>query len=321
VVESWVPLERWCRDNGLAAPGRLSLSPQPSYALTLADGPLGLHIGSLVAHWAGLDVWLGFAPQLLNGQPYVNALDLEKTLEPLAGKGAAGALKTHHTIVIDPGHGGTDSGASSVLAGRYEKEFTLDWAQRLGRLLASKGWQVSLTRSTDATLALADRVAFAESHQAGLFVSLHFNSSAPDHEQAGLETYCLTPAGLPSSVTRSFTDEVALVCPNNAFDIENLQLALSVHRALLEVNGHHDRGVRRARFPAVLRGQDRPAILIEGGYLSNPREARLIADPAYRQRLAEAVAGALDGQAKVQSLRSKAQGLPVAQALQTNTPP
>jgi N-acetylmuramoyl-L-alanine amidase len=112
-----------------------------------------------------------------------------------------------------------------------------------------------------------------------------------------------------------------LVCPNNAFDIENLQLALSVHRALLEVNGHHDRGVRRARFPAVLRGQDRPAILIEGGYLSNPREARLIADPAYRQRLAEAVAGALDGQAKVQSLRSKAQGLPVAQALQTNTPP
>jgi N-acetylmuramoyl-L-alanine amidase len=74
-----------------------------------------------------------------------------------------------------------------------------------------------------------------------------------------------------------------------------LQFASLVHRALLQVNGRHDRGLRRARYLGVLRGQNRPAILVEGGYLSNPHEARLIADPAYRQRLAEAVAKALGG--------------------------
>ncbi len=287
----------------------------------MGDGELGLRMGSQLAHWAGLDVWLAFPPQLLNGQPCAHALDLEKTLEPLAGKGAAGWLKTKHSIVIDPGHGGTDSGASSVLAGRYEKEFTLDWAQRLGRLLTTKGWQVWLTRGSDMNLGLAERVNVAEERQAELFVSLHFNSAAPDHEQAGLETYCLTPAGLPSSLTRGFADELTLVCPNNAFDSENLQFALRVHGSLLEVNGHHDRGVRRARFPAVLRGQERPAILIEGGYLSNPREARLIADPAYRQRLAEAVARALAGESTAQSLRSKVQGPASSELVQTNAAP
>src|SRR5438876_9832640 len=96
-----------------------------------------------------------------------------------------------------------------------------------------------------------------------------------------------------STVTRGFSDELWVVFPNNASDAQNLQFAFQVHRALLQVNGHHDRGVRRARFPGVLRGQQRPAILIEGGYLSNPEEARLIAEPGYRQKLAEAVARAL----------------------------
>jgi N-acetylmuramoyl-L-alanine amidase len=83
------------------------------------------------------------------------------------------------------------------------------------------------------------------------------------------------------------------VFPNNAFDAQNLELALRVHRALLATNKHQDRGVRRARFPGVLRGQRCPAILIEGGYLSNPDEARHIEDGDYRQKLAEAIANAL----------------------------
>jgi N-acetylmuramoyl-L-alanine amidase len=160
-------------------------------------------------------------------------------------------------------------------------------------LLAANGWRVYLTRTGDTDLALSNRIAFAETHKAGVFVSLHFNSSAPNDQQAGLETYCLTPAGMPSAVTRGYGDDLGLAFPNNAFDPQNLQLALRVHRALLQVNGRHDRGVRRARFLGVLRGQHCPAVLVEGGYLSNPQEARRIADPAYRQKLAEAVAQAL----------------------------
>jgi N-acetylmuramoyl-L-alanine amidase len=160
-------------------------------------------------------------------------------------------------------------------------------------LLAGNGWRVFLTRTNDLDMSLSNRIAFAEAHKAGVFLSLHFNSSAPNDQQAGLETYCLTPTGMPSTVTRGFGDDAGLAFPNNAFDAENLQLALRVHRALLQVNGRHDRGVRRARFLGVLRGQHCPAILVEGGYLSNPQEARRIADPAYRQRLAEALAQAL----------------------------
>jgi N-acetylmuramoyl-L-alanine amidase len=196
-------------------------------------------------------------------------------------------------IVIDPGHGGANPGTKSVLGDHYEKEFTLDWALRLQSLLVANNCKTFLTRSNDTDLALSNRVASAAEHKADLFLSLHFNSAAPNEVEAGLETYCLTPVGMPSSLTRGFQDEIRLTFPNNAFDVQNLFLALRVHRALLQVNGRHDRGVRRARFPGVLRGQQRPAILVEGGYLSNPREARLIADPAYRQKLAEAVARAL----------------------------
>jgi N-acetylmuramoyl-L-alanine amidase len=241
-----------------------------------------------------MELRLGFAPQMIDNQIFVNALDLRKTVQPLLNADTIWPVRTNRIIVIDPGHGGEDSGTKSVLGSRYEKEFTLDWARRLEALLTAKGWDVYLTRANDSELPLSNRVAIAEQRKADLFVSLHFNSAAPDSEQAGLETYCLTPAGMPSSLIRGFDDDLRLVFPNNSFDGQNLQLACGVHRALLRVNGNHDRGVRRARFPAVLRGQQRPAILIEGGYLSNPKEARLIAEPSYRQKLAQAVASGIE---------------------------
>jgi N-acetylmuramoyl-L-alanine amidase len=241
----------------------------------------------------GLELQLGFAPQLIDTQPFVHALDLGKTIEPLLSGAPAIRSNSDPVIVIDPGHGGENAGAVSVLGNGWEKDFTLDWARRLQPLLASNGWHVFLTRNGDSNPPISSRVAFAEDHRAGVFLSLHFNSIASDPSQSGLETYCLTPAGMPSSVTRGFGDDASLVFPNNAFDAQNVQLAYEVHRALLHVSGGRDRGVRHARFPGVLRGQQRPAVLIEGGYLSNPEEARLIAQPAYRQKLAEAVAGAL----------------------------
>jgi len=292
-TETWVPLGRWCRSRSLPPPALLAMAPLPMFALKTAGGSLILRIGSRVAYWDGLDVRLGYAPQLIDGQPFVHTLDLEKNIVPLLGATPISCLRTNPVIVIDPGHGGENAGTKSVLGNHYEKEFTLDWARRLQRLLTTNGWQVFLTRSNDTDLALSNRVAFAQARRAGLFLSLHFNSAAPDEGEAGLETYVLTPAGMASTVTRGFSDDPALTFPNNAFDAQNLQLAVRIHREVLEVNGHHDRGLRRARFPGVLRGQQRPAVLVEGGYLSNPREARLIATPAYRQQLAAAVARAL----------------------------
>jgi len=292
-LPTWVALQTWCRAHGVPAPVRLAPSSPGIYEIRSQNGVLLLRIGSQIILWNAVELHLGFAPQLTDGQPYLHALDLNKTIQPLLDASTGLVLPPQLVIVIDPGHGGENAGTKSVLDNHYEKEFTFDVARRLQGLLNSRGAQVFLTRSGDYELALSNRVAFAEEHKANLFLSLHFNSAAPSSSENGLETYCLTPAGMPSSLTRGFADEVNTTFPNNAFDTENLQLALRVHRAILEVNGNRDRGVRRARFPGVLRGQQRPAILVEAGYLSNPQEAHLIESPDYRQRLAEALVGAL----------------------------
>ena len=155
-------------------------------------------------------------------------------------------------------------------------------------------FKVFLTRTNDMDIALSNRVMFAEAHHADLFISLHFNST-PDRNKktAGLETYCSTPAGMPSSLTRDYADTWSQYFPNNSFDAQNLQLAVLLHTALLRASDEDDRGVRRVRFIGVLHGQRHPAALIEGGYLSNPHEAKRIENPAFRQKLAQAVADAL----------------------------
>jgi N-acetylmuramoyl-L-alanine amidase len=84
------------------------------------------------------------------------------------------------------------------------------------------------------------------------------------------------------------------VLPGNSQDFQSLHLAMRVHRSLLQNVGMPDRGVQRARFMAVLKTQQRPAILIEAGYLSDHNEAKRLASPDYRQKLALAVAKALE---------------------------
>ena len=293
ITETWVPLERWSKATDAAVLSQRATGPVPTFALQSTNGTFVLHTGSLLAQWEGLEVRLGFAPQLIDGHPYVHSLDLSKTIQPLLQGNPPLGPGSSPVIVIDPGHGGENPGTRCVLDNRLEKEFTLDWAQRLQAMLMANNYRIFLTRANDTDLALSNRVAFAAQHKADLFLSLHFNSAAPNEVEAGLETYCLTPAGMPSNLTRGFPDEIHQTFPNNAFDTQNLLLALQVHRALLEINGHRDRGIRRARFPGVLRGQQCAAILVEGGYLSNPQEARRIEDSGYRQKLAEAVAKAL----------------------------
>ncbi len=289
--ETWISLERWSEAFGFGTPQRIATDTALVYSFAHTNGGMAIKIGSQSAWWEGLEFRLGFAPIMINDHPFVHSLDVRKNLMPLLDKSVHS--KTNRVLVIDPGHGGMDVGTRNVVNGHFEKEFTLDWAKRLQALLVTNGWSVWLTRTNDVNLPLPSRVAFADQHKAALFLSLHFNSSFPDEEQAGLETYCLTPTGMSSNLTRGFKDNSALIFPNNSFDTENLQLAIRLHRALLKVNGHADRGVRRARFLGVLQGQNRPAVLLEGGYLSNTHEARQIADPAYREKLAEAIAQAL----------------------------
>ena len=291
-LTAWIALNRWTVRHNLIAPQLLSITPSMTYTVSSPKGAMVLAIGSRAAYWNGVEMMLGFAPELIDGQMFVNGLDLQQNLEPLLCAPRL-TFSTNRVIVIDPGHGGSNVGTHSVLDGRYEKEFTLDWAERLKPLLEREGWTVFLTRNGDSYLTNSDRVVFAESHHADLFISLHFNSAAPDEQPHGLATFCLTLSGTPSSLTRGYADPWTEQLPNNNFDTQNLQLAMQIQTELLQATGLEDRGVQRARFMEVLRGQKRPAILIEAGYLSNPAEAEKIETAAYRQKLAEAVANAL----------------------------
>lgn len=291
-ILTWTSLTRWAAEQKLAAPHKVLNQPVATYTVKSTNGAMTLVIGSREALWNGMEIHLGFAPEIIDDQIFVHGLDLQKNLEPLLLGGAL-HFGTNRVLVIDPGHGGLNVGTKNLTDGRFEKEFTLDWALRIQSLLATNGWTVFLTRTNDIDVALSNRVAFAEAHHADVFISLHFNSAAPDRRQSGIETYCLTPAGMPSTLTRGFADPWSDRYPNNAFDAANLELAMRLHAALLRASGGEDRGVRRARFMGVLQGQRRPAALVEGGFLSNPHEAAKIEDPQFRQKLAEAVAAAL----------------------------
>ncbi|MCL4176130.1 MAG: N-acetylmuramoyl-L-alanine amidase [Verrucomicrobia bacterium] len=288
----WLRLSDWARSSLGATPRLIANGSGTAFSIETALGTVILTPATRVAVFEGVTFWLGFAPVWSEGDCLVHELDLNKNVRPLLTQ-LPGGLPRRGKVVIDPGHGGGNLGTRSVLPGLLEKDLTLDWALRLEPLLQRQGWEVVLTRRDDRDLSLAERVQVADQCGADLFLSLHFNSAFPQTEQAGLETFCLTPVGLPSTLTRNYEDDVTRVFPNNAHDEENLRYAVRLHRALLQGGGMADRSVRRARFMGVLRSQQRPAVLLEAGYLSNPEEAGRAATPAYRQRLAEAVASGL----------------------------
>lgn len=259
--------------------------------MTTPTGTWTLQLGTQRAFWNGILVQLGFESRAVFRDVLLHSLDVEKHLDPLAAAGAA-PWTGPRIVVLDPGHGGAQPGSRSIAGNQLEKDLTLDWALRLRALLEEQGWEVHLTRTNDFYMPLAERVDFSEHSGAALFISLHFNSF-PNQEARGIETYTTTPQGMNSHVTREYADDPTRQFPNNRYDETSFSLAVRIHQSLIAQSGSADRGVRHARFMDVLRWQNRPALLVEGGFLSNPVEALKIASPAYRQKLAMAIAEAL----------------------------
>lgn len=288
----WISLAQWCQEHRLAEPRKL---PGENFVQEIksSSGLVTLTLGSHIATWNGVQFWLGFAPRLQRGVLHLHSLDLEKHLRPLLLPDPD-LTPIQRTVVLDPGHGGDNLGTRSILRAAYEKDYALDWARRLAPLLAAQGWQVFLTRTNDRALSITERVEFTSEKQAVLFISLHFNSIPGHPNQRGLETYALAPQWMPSHHSRDGGEPIAFALPGNAHDEKNFLSAMKIHASLLKATKAPDRGVRRARFMGVLRNQSQPAVLIEGGYLTSPSESRNIDHPDYRQKLAEAVAAALD---------------------------
>jgi N-acetylmuramoyl-L-alanine amidase len=153
--------------------------------------------------------------------------------------------------------------------------------------LVRAGFRVELTRSSDIGVSLEDRVQFANRFPHAVFVSIHFNSGGG----AGVESYALAPAGVPSNASNESHVAPTEVqpCEGNLHDPHNIALTAAVHASVLAHTGAFDRGVRHARFH-VLRNINIPAVLVEGGFLTDSTEGQRIATTQYRQRLGQAIA-------------------------------
>jgi N-acetylmuramoyl-L-alanine amidase/type II secretory pathway predicted ATPase ExeA len=206
-------------------------------------------------------------------------------------------------IAIDPGHGGSDTGAMGP-HGLVEKNLCLDVALRLGQLIEENiaGSQVVYTRKRDRYVSLEDRTAIANDAKADLFVSIHANSS-DSREARGVETYYLSLLASPESMKLA-TRENALALSSlhdlpeliqkiarNQKISESKQLAEDMQNALSErlqlvSRRETNRGVKQAPF-VVLTGANMPAILSEISFLSNASDESLLLESSQRQRAAE----------------------------------
>jgi N-acetylmuramoyl-L-alanine amidase len=234
----------------------------------------------------GVRVGLAYPVVFRGREGYVSKTDVQVTINPTLFPVKNASAKKISTIVLDPGHGGNDSGNHT--ASHSEKTYTLLLAQELRRQLTQAGFEVFLTRTTDTYVDLPTRPEIAQRHNADLFISLHWNDLPNDRSVRGSQVYCLTPAGASSSNGGHILFG-GLPQPGNRNDSKNLLLAYLIQRSLVGNLHVEDRGVRRARY-WVLRNATMPAVLIEGGFMSNPADARNIYDAGFRSRMAEAIA-------------------------------
>lgn len=224
------------------------------------------------------------------GDYVISQMDVAKLLEPVMRPNRIKGAGRVKTVVLDPGHGAHDQGATS----RYgnEKTMALDTARRVKKLLQKRGYKVVMTRDSDTFIPLQTRAAIANQYKDAIFLAIHYNSGGST--SSGIEVYCMAPQGTSSSNDSGGAPSMARVpYPGNANDSLNVAMATTMQNSILRVTGLPDRGVRRARF-RVLRDIKVPGVLIECGFLSNPTEARKIATTSYRNGLAEAIARSVD---------------------------
>jgi N-acetylmuramoyl-L-alanine amidase len=206
---------------------------------------------------------------------------LRTTLEPLLFPRKSDARV--QTVCLDAGHGGKDTGEADHH--NYEKQYTLLLARQVEALLKDEGFNVVMTRARDEFVELPDRPLIASRHGADLFVSMHYNSANTDVR--GVEVYCLTPAGMNSSDVGGGKSPQSSDT-GNAHDERNALLAYEVQRSITRTLPVEDRGMKRSRFE-VLREARMPAILVEGGFMSQREDAKNIYDAAFRKRMARAI--------------------------------
>jgi N-acetylmuramoyl-L-alanine amidase len=251
-----------------------------------ANHPLEFVSGSREAIINGARSWLCFPVIEQDGKSLVARTDVAKTIEPLVRPHRVPDVGKVQTVVLDPGHGGHDKGQVS----RYgaEKDFALDVARKLRTILQAKGLRVIMTREGDYFVPLEVRAKIANSARNSIFVSVHFNATSDDPNATGFEIFSFTPRGAPSTSDRNVAARSFNMQPGSSVDAQSMALSACIYHSLLGHLPEYDRGIKRARF-AVLRLTKVPAVLIEGGFLTERGESKLISNKDWRAKLAGAI--------------------------------
>lgn len=215
-------------------------------------------------------------------------------------------------VVVDAGHGGKDPGTIGP-NGVREKDVVLSLAQKVAAQLRTRGYEVVMTRESDVLIPRGERPRIANklkpSHPAALFLSIHANSH-PNSAATGFETFFLAEARTDDerrvaeleNTSGGYVDEAPVGdgidqilrgLRNDYYQHASNALAETIQGRMARVHGGPNRGVKQAPF-TVLIGAVMPAVLFEAGFLSNPAEARNLTSAAYQQKLAYALADAVD---------------------------
>lgn len=257
-----------------------------------------LSIGSVECLMNGVKFVFSYPVAESGGKGWISKIDLIKLVHPVLRPAFIENAGNFRTVIIDPGHGGKDAGATNRLG--TEARYNLIIANLLKQILVAQKYNVIMTRSDDRYLTLQQRVDIANRvKENAIFISIHHNSSG-NSSARGIETFTLSPVGV-AHYGRGLKSSDFSAKTGNYHDSANVALATAVHGTVLtnlkdpktQRSYTIDRGIKRARF-SVISGVQHPSILLECGFMSNPYEARLIHDAGYQRTMAKSIAMAIE---------------------------
>ena len=241
------------------------------------------------------------------GAAFAAALFIGVVVRPAPGQAPPEQERRVQTVVIDPGHGGMETGAKGKF-GNLEKDITLAIGLKLKALIErNMGSEVVLTRDRDMDVPIETRSAIANNHKAGLFISIHANG-AIQKKAAGSETFFLSlnatdeetrrlaylennSSDLQRRIDPSSDDDLMMILwdmAQTAHVRQSSQLAELVQGELDALLGTRNRGIKQAPFK-ILAGVACPAILVEAAFISNPEEEQKLASEGFQASVAEAI--------------------------------
>lgn len=244
----------------------------------------------------------------------IGAAGAQETADPVE-KSAPVPGSQKLLVLLDPGHGGTNTGAPSIREDIFEKHVTLAVAGTLRAKLQAKGIEVRLTRTKDEYLTLRQRGRMANAMDADLFVSVHANATE-NHSHSGYETFILTPEAVDvdsralrhnsgrarpglDAKTCAMLDDIE----RSTTQMRSADVAKSIQDNMRTLRGKAgDRGVRQDSMHVLL-GATMPAVLVELGFIDHPIEGEELMDPKLREKMADAIAEAIFAHAEALASR------------------